>query len=151
MDHARSRAGARPWRSLLCGAVSLTALLLCLTAGPAAADCTTGGSSCLPGTGYSTDVTWNCGAIDDTYDCYYNSTTNPALADIRSWGWGSAAYNGSGSSYVCVYGGGSFYACGTNIARACFYANCNAQSLLSFRLWVKNITGTHTVWGHGMS
>jgi len=150
MDHAQKRAGRRPWRSLVCSVAALAALLVCLTAGPAAADCTTGGSSCLPGTGYTLDDTWNCGAIAAPTVCYFNSQTNAGSATSRTWGWGSAAYNGTGNVYVCINGGSYFYACGTNLARACYQANCNAQGSNSFLMWVENPSSpAHTIFGHG--
>lgn len=145
------RTGARPWRSLLCVAALLAAMLLAAGAGSAAADCTTGGSSCLPTTGYSTDDTWSCGVIDELDNCYFDSTKNSGLATPRSWGWGSASYSGAGSTWVCINGGSYFFACSTNLARACFRATCSDQSTASFLEWVENFTGAHTVYGHGMA
>lgn len=150
MYHARHRAGRRPWRSLLCIAASLAAVLtLCSFAGPAIADCTTGGSTCLPNNGYTDDEVWNCGAIAEPTNCYFNGTTSSGSATSRYWGWGSASYGGAGTSYVCMQGGGYFYACADNLARGCFYASCDAQASISFLMWVENHTGTHTVSGHG--
>jgi len=152
MYQARDRAGRRPLRSLLGSAASLAVLLFCCSTGPASADCTTGGSSCLPGTGYILDDTWDCGAISSVTDCYFNGVTSPGSAISRYWGWGSAAYNGTGDAWVCINGGTYFYACSTNLARACFNgSNCNAQRTADFPMYVENFTGTHTIYGHGLA
>lgn len=153
MYHAHDRAGRRPWRSLLCSAASLAALLFCFTTGPAVADCTTGGSSCTPGSGYTLDDTWDCGAIPVRTRCYFNGVTSAPSALSRYWGWGSAAYNGAGSAWVCINGGTYFYACATNLARACFDGtNCNAQRAASFVMYVENFAvDPHTIFGHGLA
>lgn len=151
MYHARDHAGRRPWRSFLLGAVSLTALLLCLCSGSASA-CISGGAGCLPGTGYTYDNVWNCGTITVGDDCYSTGVLNTRTgARFDNWGWGSASYGGSGNLYVCVETG-SFGGCGTNLARACYQANCNAQTLVDMYLWVENTErSSHTVSGHGKS
>lgn len=149
MSSMHHRTGGSPWRSLLCVAALLAAMLLLAGAGSATADCTTGGSACTPGTGYTTDDIWGCGAIGDRDFCYFDSAKNaPSLATPRSWGWGSASYSGAGSAYVCVTGGSYFFACGTNLARACFSAGCSDQGAASFLIYVQNFTGTHTISGH---
>jgi hypothetical protein len=154
MYHARDRAGRRPWRSILLGAVSLTALLLSLAFSQSAAgDCPDGGGSgCMPtGGGYTIDEIWNCGAIGSPTKCYFDATTNVALAGQATWGWGSATYTGTGTTWVCVRGGASFFGCGTNLARSCALRDCTDQDLVSMAIWVENTTGTHTVHGHGQA
>jgi hypothetical protein len=137
-------------RTFVCVAVSLAATLVCLTvSSPAGADCTTGGSSCLPGSGYADpDVQWSC-AINAA-NCYWNSVTDARLASLDDFGWGSAAYNGAGSVFVCVRGGGVFVGCAYNLARACYSASCNDQDIVNIELYVQNQSGvTHTIEGHG--
>lgn len=151
MYHARDRAGLRPWRSILLGAVSLTALFFCLAIGSARADCTEGGTSCLPGSGYTFDDIWNCGAISFGEDCFYDGVKAIGSATFRMWGWGSASYSGMGNTTVCVQGGSQFAGCGQNLARACALASCNAQVSINMALWVENAPGTHTIHGHGQS
>jgi hypothetical protein len=112
------------------------------------------GTSCLPGSGYTLDSQWDCGTIDSTSGdaCYANGTLAWGNAVTHTWGWGSADYDGAGSTWVCIQAeGGSFGSCGTNLARACFNTNCNDQSSSSFRLYVENYDGgtRHTVYGHG--
>jgi len=151
MYHARDRAGRRPWRSLLLGAVSLTALLLCLGPGTATA-CINGGAGCLPGTGYTFDDIWNCGTITEGEQCFHDGTLSSGSASVRFWGWGSASYGGTGEYWICVRTARYFGGCGTNLARACAIVDCNAQSSVSMTLWVENTTRTfHTISGHGKS
>jgi hypothetical protein len=111
----------------------------------------------LPGSGYTFDVTWNCGAIqtDSGEYCYYNGTLSWSAATKHTWGWGSAAYNGTGTTWVCVEaqfdsGADSFGGCGTNLARSCYFANCNDQDSVYLRMNVQNHgANAHTIWGHG--
>lgn len=141
-------------RIAICAAVSLTAAwLLCAT--PATADCTTGGSSCLPGSGYGlTDVNWACGI--NTEDCYYDTTTDVTRATLYDWGWVSASYGGAGSVYVCGRGIGigsppgiAFIGCGYNLARVCGLPSCDDQDGVQARVAVQNQSGvTHTINGH---
>lgn len=152
MHVAHESANARGWRSLLCIAASLAAILLTVgTVGTASADCTTGGSGCLPNGGYTVEYNWNCGAITDPTRCYYYNTTDVSLATAQTFGWASAAYNGAGTVSLCMHAAGYFSACGTNIARGCYYANCVDQSGVSMKVDVQNYTGTHTVVGHAWS
>lgn len=148
-----SQEGARRRGRALLWALAVTVSLAFFVgpAGVASADCTTGGTGCLPGTGYTFDQRWNCGSIDSdlgTY-CYYNETKIREHAALHTWGWGSAAYNGSGSTFVCVIGEGHFEGCGVDLARACYFANCNDQESSSFQMSVGNFGDPHTVWGHG--
>jgi hypothetical protein len=122
-------------------------LLLALHTPAAHADCTTGGSSCLPGAGYTEAPTWDCGAIS-TETCYYFGTTSASFATARSWGWGSASYGGTGTVFVCIQGDVYFVGCGDNLARACFLASCDDQDSVAFNIAVENFTGTHTINGH---
>src|SRR4051794_3634289 len=79
------------------------------------------GSGCLPTTGYTFDGTWNCGAIDSTAPtgdvCYYNGTKSSGSATQHTWSWGSADYDGAGSTYTCIEAdeglSSMFSACGT--------------------------------------
>lgn len=104
-------------------------------------DCTGGGSSCLPGSGYTLDWNWNCGAIGDGVRCV-------GLGG-HTWGWASAAYNGSGSVYTCVQLAGYASGCGYNIARTCFSPTCNDQNVVAFAPSVINESGyVHTILGH---
>ena len=141
------------WRSRFRLGIVLAVLLLALagSSSTASADCTTGGSGCLPGSGYTLDDTWNCGAINTAW-CYYDSTTSSGSAASTSWGWGSAAYNGAGDVYVCIQGSSYFVGCAYNLARACFYASCDDQDLVAFALFVRNQSGfAHTIFGHGLA
>lgn len=149
---------ARPGGALAGIAASLATLLVCFAllaaAAPStasAADCTSGGSSCLPGTGYGSDVTWAC-SINTGTNCYYNNTTSSGSARSDSWGWGSASYSGAGSVFVCIQGSGYFVGCAYTLARACYYASCDDQDLVSFLIYVRNESGvTHTIDGHAMA
>jgi hypothetical protein len=152
-DHDRRT--ARPWRSLIGLPATLTAMLLVLllalagSHATAAADCTVGGSGCLPGTGYTFDDTWDCGAITGD-DCYYDTTTSAGSAVNAHWGWGSASYDGTGDVFVCIQGGSYFIGCAFNIARACFFASCDDQDAVTFPLFISNQSGvSHTISGHG--
>jgi hypothetical protein len=142
------RAGGRPLRPRLVRAVSLTALLAIMlfaaAAPPASADCTTGGSACLPGTGYVEDRIWNCGSIAANVGCYYASGGN------YHWGWGSADADAGPSAWVCIQGGSYFAGCAYGNARACFSASCNDQDALAFPMWVRHSYGSsRTISGHG--
>jgi hypothetical protein len=144
---------ARSWRSYICAVASLTALLLALAGShsTASADCTTGGIGCVPGSGYTFDRTWNCGAFN-TASCYYNGTTSSGSATANHWGWGSASYDGAGDVFVCIQGESYFVGCAYNLARACFYASCDDQDAVQFFLFVRNQSGvSHTVSGHGLA
>jgi hypothetical protein len=151
MYHARDHAGERPWRSFLLGAVSLTALLLCLCSGSASA-CVRGGPSCLPTTGYTYDNVWNCGTITVGDDCFSTGVLNTRTgARFDNWGWGSASYGGSGTLFICV-DAVNFGGCGNNLARACAQASCAAQTSVNLYLWVENTESSfHTISGHGKS
>lgn len=148
MQTAHVTEAARGWRSLLCIAASLAAILLTAGAvGTASADCRTGGSTCLPGPGYrGADVNWNC-TIGPGTDCWY------AGGATDTWGWGSAAFNAGGSATVCVHAGSAFSGCGTNIARACYYgSDCADQSVVALPIRVTTTTaGSRVVWGHAKS
>ena len=110
------------------------------------------GSGCLPGSGYTFDQQWNCGVIGPVVRCWYNATTSESAATSHTWGFGSAAYNGSGSVYVCTGTSPNYFIdCGTNLARGCYDSNCNDQGFIWFKEWVYQNTGSHTVWGHGLA
>lgn len=151
MSVAHVRARARLLlRTSICVAASLAATLLIAWSAPAGADCTTGGSTCLPGTGYdpNPEVQWSC--VINTANCYWNSVTDIRLASFDDFGWGSAAYNGAGTVFVCVRGGSVFVGCANNLARACYSASCNDQDIVNIELYVQNQSGvTHTIEGHG--
>lgn len=152
-DHTR----ALHARALTGIAASLATLLVCFAllaaAAPpsvSAADCTSGGSSCTIGSGYSLPLLgWSCGI--NTENCYYAGTTTLGSARSNSWGWGEASYSGAGSVFVCVQAyGGYFVGCAYALARACYYASCDDQDLVSFPLYVRNESGvTHTINGQG--
>lgn len=134
-------------------AAALAVVLAVLAAGhvqPASANCQ--GSGCLPGSGYTFDRTWDCGVIGPVVRCWYNATTSESSATQHTWGFGSAAYNGAGSVYVCVGTAPNYFIdCGTNLARGCYDSNCNDQDFIWFKEWVYQNTGSHTVWGHGLA
>jgi hypothetical protein len=142
------RAGKRPPRSHLRRAVSLTALLTTMlfaaTSAPASADCTTGGSGCLPANGYSSHDIWNCGSIRAGSNCAYGGGSR------IDWGWGSASDDGSPDAFVCVVGTGFFSGCSFDLARACFAASCDDQDSFLFTLYVNHTYGSgRTISGHG--
>ncbi|HZV76043.1 MAG TPA: hypothetical protein VFF79_20215 [Conexibacter sp.] len=141
--HPRDRGRRRPAaRYVLCLGALLAALAVVggPASGVASADCTSGGSSCLPGSGYSFDSVWDCGVIAENVDCYANGN--------HTWGWGSASYSGSGSTYVCIRLSGYALGCGTNLARTCYAASCNDQSVVAFPASVENFGAPHTISGH---
>lgn len=150
MHRTRERAAARGWRSRLL--LAACAAIVALSAGHAgtAAACTTGGSSCLPGSGYTLQPSpWSCGTIAAGVACYYNGTTSSSSAPSHTWGWGSAAYNAGGANVdLCVYGGTYFYGCGVNIARACYFTNCNDQNSVAFPIDVVNFSGRYQIFGN---
>lgn len=121
------------------------------------ADCTSGGSSCLPGSGYTFDQSWNCGSIADyPVECFYRETTRAESATTHTWGWGSAANNSGGTYYVTIRATGSagriwFSGGGNNLARACYQANCNDQEETLLRMQVSHWEAglRQTIWGHG--
>lgn len=139
------RGSARRWS--LPGAAALAfavlVMLFAMPAAPASADCTTGGSSCLPGSGYTGgDVVWNCGAISNTSNCYYSGGSR------LDWGWGSASADAS--TFVCVTGDGFFSGCSYSLARACFRASCDDQDSFLFGMRVFHTYGSgRVVHGHG--
>ncbi|MDO8214099.1 hypothetical protein [Conexibacter sp. CPCC 206217] len=132
--------------------MSVAIMALAGSHSPAGA-CTTGGSGCLPGSGYTVTVgPWNCGGIVGSDICYYNATLSARAATTSSWGWGSASYDGAGDVYICIQGSIYFVGCAYNIARACYYTTCDDQDLVAFELSVRNQSGvTHTVHGRGMA
>jgi hypothetical protein len=123
--------------------------------GVASADCVSpGGTGCLPGSGYTYDSTpWDCGAInslDGTY-CYANGTLTQGSGVRHSYGWGSAAYNGAGTTTVQIILYNHSSSSGTNLARVCWFASCDDQTTDPIWALVGNFStgGTrHTVFGH---
>lgn len=116
---------------VMLGALVCAALLIALRPAPAKATCVPGNpATCLPGSGYTYNQTWNCGSIYLTQECYFNATLGRSFASAHSWSWGSADYDGVGPLTVCFEAGtqaqSTFGACGSNLARACWdTANCN--------------------------
>ncbi len=112
------------------------------------------GNSCLPVGTYTLDDVFDCGQIASYVPCYSNGTTNRANAVYHHFGWGSSAYNGSGSTTVDLeftvnttyhpFGGS-----GTNLIRACYYADCTRQTTDNGYLQVSTYAGPHTIFGHG--
>lgn len=116
-------------------------------------------SSCLPGSGYTgTPPQWNCGVLAVGSDCWSrdtsSGTTSFSNGTYHSWGWGSADYDGGGSTTVticaksapndeaCAFGAG-----GTNLARACYYASCNDQdSWTGWKILIATYPA-HTIYG----
>jgi hypothetical protein len=159
MDAARGdRRRALRWLACLGALAAVVAALAANGAltGTASADCTQGGSGCLPqGGGYTYDSgSWNCGPINtqDGTNCWANGTTVADNGVRHTYGWASAAYNGSGTTTVCAgFQNGAAFGCGTNLARICYQANCNDQDSTSVRVSVQNWSPGgifHTVWGH---
>ena len=119
-------------------------------ASPASAICQ--GSGCLPGLGYTLDRYYGCGLINNDA-CYYDGTRSRAAGILHTWGYSSAIYNGSGSVRVFTDVGtintSVFGAGGTNLARACYYNNCNDQTFFNWVAGVGNNSGyAHTITGH---
>lgn len=115
------------------------------------------GDPCLPGSGYTLDSVWDCSVISRGTNCIANGTTTPMYGVSHTWGWGSAAYNGAGSTSVLIENLGGdkgtglgMYATGSNLARTCYLSNCNDQGSDSFLLLVQNTgSNAHTIYGHG--
>lgn len=143
-DRARLRPQRRPGlpNGTFTAVMATIALLLALSCAPASADCTTGGSSCLPaGGGWVGRPVWNCGTFASTYTCYYGSS-----GTRLDWGFGSA----SDDAFVCVTGVGYFAGCAFDLARACYSPDCTDQDAVSFALHVTHSAGTaRFVSGHG--
>lgn len=140
--------GRRRPRHLLCLGALLAALAVVGPGGGvASADCTSGGSGCLPGSGYTLDTVWNCGPLYPGFDCYANGTTIFGNAVTHTFGWGSASFP---EVPVCIQLGPYAGACATNVARVCYQANCNDQNANSFRAEVHHRqTGiAWTISGH---
>lgn len=118
---------------------------------PPSAQAFCSGTGCLPGSGYTYDGTWNCGAT--TAVCYEPGTTNYGSAYIHTYGWGSADYDGAGATTVnlCAVSSGSCYfgGAGTNLIRACYNDNCNDQNAIGLKLGVSSPYESHTINGHG--
>jgi hypothetical protein len=131
-------------------ALMVSALSLALGASHASAFCQ--GLGCLPGSGYTVDRTWDCGQIHSEVNCFYNGVTSRASAGEHTWGFGSAAYNGEGSTTVRLDASTStfsfFGGAGTNLIRACFNDNCDDQDSTMMDELVGN-SGFHTIFGHG--
>jgi len=137
---------------LLAIALALAAIGLTSAPGGASAALGCSGVSCLPGSGYTVDRTWDCGQIHSETLCFYNGVTSRGSAILHTWGWGSAAYNGEGSVSVLLDASIStlsfFGGAGTNLIRACYNENCNDQEAQLMHMDVSN-TGFHTIFGHG--
>lgn len=145
----------RALRCLLCLGMLAAVFMASHGTGVASADCVSpGGTGCLPGTGYTLDKVWDCGPINslDGTSCYANGTLIQGNAVRHTWGWGSAAYNGSGSTTVQILLSGHSSSSGTNLARVCWYASCNDQNVSAVHALVKHFAWggvRHTVFGHG--
>jgi hypothetical protein len=115
--------------------------------------------SCLPGSGYYGNRYWDCGLLDRVNVCYISAsngagTTNVNDALVAGWGWGSADYDGGGSTTVCTTtwntsNGGVFSDCETNLARACYFSNCDDQDTYALVQGIQT-DPSHTIYGHGM-
>lgn len=135
----------------LCGAAFAAGTSAVLQPERSLADCS--GTSCMPGSGYTLDTTFDCGVILAA-TCYANGTTIRANAVRHRYGWASSAYNGAGSTNVglCGYDGTVCYFGGTavDLVRACYYDSCNAQTAVNLWLYVQNQGAyAHTIFGHG--
>jgi hypothetical protein len=139
----------------MAGMVAVVMLVLALSSSRADAFCQ--GTSCLPGSGYTQDTTWNCGVLGTSATCYANGATIIGNAVLHTWGWGSAAYNGAGNVGVCLNavnsaGTQAFWGdCGTNLARASALDQpCNDQDSTNYKLGVfLQGSNPHTIHGHG--
>lgn len=124
----------------------------------------TAGAAGLPGSGYTFDVTWDCGLIYGSHSqsCYApGNCLGTGCASSHTYGWGSADYDGGGSVQVRVYAGCSsagtcgnipeFYNYGTNLARACYDSfSCDDQDSRSYKMFVsQGDSNRHTIYGHG--
>jgi hypothetical protein len=146
----------RALRCLLClGALAAVLAVFGGHTGVASADCTSGGSGCLPGSGYTYDSgAWDCGPINTQggQNCWANGTLNVDNAVSHTYGWASAAYNGAGTTTVCIaFQNGAASGCGTNLARICYLASCNDQNGTSVKVTAQNWSPGgvfHTVFGH---
>lgn len=137
-------------RVLLALVACLAAFALTAAHAPkAGADCLTGSSSgCLPGSGYTFNIYWDCGVLAANTPCFYPGTTNSSNAILHTWGWGSADYDGGGNTQVCVQEVYAFGGCGLNLWRACYRSDCNDQNEWNAALYVY-ATANHTITGHG--
>jgi hypothetical protein len=110
---------------------------------------------CLPGSGYTLDVSWNCGAHTSAANCYYNGVLSKAHAARHTWGWGSADFDGSGNPTVCVAAEGSTQTvwgqCAAKLVRVCAKSNCADDDNYLFLDVFHNSSGTWLVQGRGMA
>lgn len=123
----------------------------------AAAQCN--GTNCLPGSGYTWDRSWNCGLIYDNQDCFQpGNCLSVRCADLHTFGWGSADYDGGGRIFVNVFLGGGqaprgALGGGFNLARTCYRNDCNDQdsyAMYGFVSWgTSGSTARHTIIGSG--
>jgi hypothetical protein len=136
-------------RVLLALAACLAAFALSAAhASTASADCTSGSSTgCLPGSGYTFNIYWDCGVLAANTPCWYPGTTNLNNAIAHTWCWGSADYDGGGNTQVCVSTVLSFGGCGLNLWRSCYYSTCNDQNEWNTPIAV-SATANHTITGH---
>jgi hypothetical protein len=142
----------------LLAAVAAFGIAAALSAPSAQAICQSSSGGCLPGSGYTLDVTWNCGVLASggSDRCYYNATKSGASAITHTFGWGSSDYDGGGSTSVGLDASTTstsyFGGWGTNILRSCYNDNCNDQSGTYMRMSVfqSDTNGAgHTIYGHG--
>ncbi len=148
MYSTRCAAPAR-LRVLFALAACLAALALTAShASTASADCTTGSTTgCLPGSGYTFDVLYDCGTLPAYTNCFYPGYTDLGRSITHTWGWGSADYDGGGSTTVCVNMVTVFQGCGVNLVRACAQSTCNDQSVYSAVIAIAT-SENHTITGH---
>lgn len=140
-------------RYLLCLFALLSALALVGGAGTSTASAQSiceevGGVLCLPtGNDYTIDRSWDCGEIT-TPRCYAVGTKNNEAALLHTWSWASASNSSAGTTTVCA-SVESHTSCGTNLARICYYFECQDIDTWLIRTWVSNGGGgSYRVSGH---
>lgn len=159
-EPATQRLAASPRKLAALGALIALVALLTVVSWPADARAQCNGQSCLPGSGYTFDVNWNCGLIYGSNSgalqkCWepgncISGGGAPACAHQHTFGWGSADYDGGGGVFVYIQTGNySWGSVDWNLARACALSSCNDTTASSYLQVYHNGTGRHTIYGHG--
>jgi len=148
VDRAPTRSVGRLVAATLSCLLCVAAFSLC-NAGSASASCS--GLSCLPTTGYTAELVFECGFLRSTETCWANGTkTGPAV--VHTYGFGSASYSGEGTALVYiltheVYEIGFGMISNGNLARACANEDCSDQDAIGLSLEIGSRTN-HTISGH---
>ncbi len=115
-----------------------------------------GTNNCLPGSGYTLDAYWNCGAFYSVQRCYKpGNCLSTTCAHTHTWGWMSSDYDGGGGFFVYanVDVPLSFGGTGYTYVRVCKRNDCNDPTddgSQASRAWTSHNDGNrHTIYGHG--